>query len=144
MADITLVKTLYGVQAGDDAAKDYLRRWNVGEARRANVRRPRAHKALRRYWVLVHLVLDNSEQFRSDKQVHEFLKRRAGHITEIVSKKTGEVYELADSIDYDTLDEDQFQDVWRRVVQVVADDILGTGVPEIEAEIERIVGFRNG
>lgn len=140
--DISLVRTLSGAAAADDAAVAYMRRWPPGEMRRADIRRPRSKRALNRYWKLVDLVLDNSDVFRCKEQVHNFLKLRAGHVIQIVSKKTGEVFEVADSIDYDTLEEDQFADVWKRVVQVVADDILGTGVPEIEAEIERIVGFR--
>lgn len=139
--DIELTRTLSGAAAADDAAKDYLRRWPIGETRRANVRRPRARKSLARYWVLVNLVFENSEQFRSKEQVHEFLKRRAGHATQIVSKSTGEVFEVANSIDFDTLDEDAFRDVWNRVIHVVSEEILGTGIPEIEAEIQRLAGF---
>jgi hypothetical protein len=142
--DLTLIRTLHGVSAGDDFAKDYLRRWPIGEARRANVRRPRALKSLRRYWALVNLVYQNSEQFKSTDSVHAFLKIKAGHCTPIVAKSSGEVFLIPDSISFDTLDEQAFNDVWNRVVQVVSEDILGTGVPEIEAEIERIVGFRRG
>lgn len=142
MTAIRLVRTLSGAAAADDAAKTYLRKWPIGEERKADVKKSRAHRSLRRYWVLVNLVLDNSDQFKSEKQVHEFLKRRAGHVITIVSRKTGEVYELADSIDYDTIeDEGEFQAIWNRVVQVVAEDILGTGIPAIEAEIERLLGF---
>lgn len=139
--DITLTRTLSGVAAGDDAATDYLRKWPIGETRRANVRRPRALKSLRRYWALVNLVYMNSEQFKSQDAVHAFLKIKAGHCTPIVAKSSGEVFLVPDSISFDTLDEQAFNDVWNRVVQVVAEDILGTGVPEIEAEIQRIVGF---
>lgn len=139
--DITLTRTLSGVSPGDDAAKDYLRRWPIGESRRANVRRPRALKSLRRYWALVNLVYMNSEQFKSPESVHAFLKIKAGHCTPIVAKSSGEVFLVPDSINFDTLDESAFQDVWNRVVQVVAEDILGTGVPEVEMEIQRVVGF---
>lgn len=139
--DITLTRTLSGLAPGDDAAKDYLRKWPAGEARRANVRRPRALKSLRRYWALVNLVFMNSEQFKSTDAVHAFLKIKAGHCTPIVAKSSGEVFLIPDSISFDTLDEQAFNEVWRRVVQVVSEDILGTGVPEIEAEIQRVVGF---
>jgi len=47
--DIDLIRTLTGVTAADDAAKDYLRKWPVGEKRRADVRRPRDYKSLKRW-----------------------------------------------------------------------------------------------
>lgn len=139
--DITLTRTLTGVGPGDDFAKDYLRKWPIGESRRANVRRPRALKALRRWWVLCNLIYQNSEQFTSPELVHQYLKIKAGHTIPIVSKSTGEVFLLPDSISFDSIDESGFQNVWARAIKVVSEDILGTGVAEIEAEIQRLLGF---
>jgi len=141
MTDVTLVRTLSGLAPADDHAREVLRRWNVGEQLRADIRKPRSLRTLRRYWALVRLTYENCEQFKSEQQVHQYLKIRAGHCTPIVSKSTGEVFLVPDSISYDRLDETEFRAVWERVVQVVADEILGTGVPEIEAEIMRIVGL---
>jgi hypothetical protein len=141
VAEIALTRTLSGLAPADDHAREVLRRWQLGETLKADVRKPRAHRSLRRYWALVNLVYQNSEQFKSPEAVHAYLKIRAGHCTPIVSKSTGEVFLVPDSISYDRLDETEFRAVWERVVQVVADEILGTGVPEIEAEIMRIVGL---
>lgn len=141
MAEIALTRTLSGLAPADDHAREVLRRWQVGEQLKADVRKPRAHRSLRRYWALVNLVYQNSEQFKSREAVHAYLKIRAGHCTPIVSKSTGEVFLVPDSISYDRLDETEFREVWERVVQVVADEILGTGVPEIEAEIARLCGI---
>lgn len=141
MAAVTLVRTLTGLAPADDAAAAVIKRWNLGEHVRADIRKPRAHRSLRRWWALCNLVYQNSEQFASPELVHQFLKIRAGHAIEIVSKATGEVYLLADSINYERLSEDEFMDVWNRAVKVVAEDILGTGVPEIEAEIARCIGL---
>jgi len=141
VAEIALTRTLSGLAPADDHAREVLRRWQLGETVKADVRKPRAHRSLRRYWALVNLVYQNSEQFKSPEQVHQYLKIRAGHCTPIVSKATGEVFLVPDSISYDRLDEIEFRAVWERVVQVVADEILGTGVPEIEAEIARLCGL---
>ncbi len=73
--------------------------------------------------------------------MHDFLKIRAGHCTHIVSKATGEVYLVADSIAFSRLNEEQFQEVWRRAVQAVCDDILPTVTEAaLEEEILRLVG----
>jgi len=51
-----------------------------------------------------------------------------------VSRSTGEVRWVADSIDYDTLEEGEFQEVWKRAIQGVIEELL----PSItEAELER-------
>lgn len=143
---VSLVRTLSGWSPADDEALRVSRRWGAGEAVVVDLKKSRLHKSLRRYWKLVQLVLDNSEQFKTKEQVHEFLKRRSGHVITIVSKSTGEVFELADSIDYDSIeDEAEFQEIWRRVVDVVCTDILpGVTEAEIEHEILKCVGLAGG
>ena len=138
--DIDLIRTLTGVAAADDAAKNYLRGWPVGEKRRANVRRPRDYKSLKRWMGFARLLFEsgvqdaNGQAFKSEKAAHNYLKLLAGHATPVVSRSTGEVRWVADSIDYDTLEEGEFQEVWKRAIQGVIEELL----PSItEAELER-------
>lgn len=139
--DCTVIRTLNGAAPADDAAKEVFRKWPIGETRHCDIRRPRAHRSLRRYWGLCKLVYDNCQQFKSPEQVHDYLKIRAGHCTHIVSPKTGEVFLVADSINYDTLDEDQFQEIWQRVIQVVCEEILpGIEGSAIEYEVLKCCG----
>lgn len=140
--ELQLTRTLSGCSPGDDFARGYFQRWPLGETRKANVRKPRAHKSLKRWWGLCNLVHANSDQFRSPDMVHDWLKIRAGHCVSIVSKSTGETWLMADSISYDAIeDEADFQDIWKRAVKAVSEEILGTGIPEIEAEIMRCCGM---
>jgi hypothetical protein len=142
LMDITMVRTLNGLTPADDAGKEVLKRWPVGQALKVDVRKPRAHRSLRRYWGLVNLVFENSDQFKSTEQVHQYLKIRAGHCTHIVNKATGETFLIADSINYDNLDEDEFQKVWNSVVNVVCEEILpGITQPEIEHELQKCMGL---
>lgn len=136
-----MIRTLAGLAPADDHAAGILKRWPLGEHVRADVRKPRSGRTHRRYWALVNLVYQNSEQFKSPDQVHAYLKIRAGHCTPIIAKGTGEIFLVPDSISYDSLDETSFREVWERVVQVVSEEILGTGVPEIEEEIARCAGL---
>jgi len=88
------------------------------------------------------MILDNSESFRSKEQVSDFLKLRTGHTLSITAKSTGEVFEVPSSIDFDTLDETQFAELWQRVCDVVVADIMpGITQHEIEYEIGKIVGI---
>lgn len=143
---INMVRTLSGWEPHDDEAVRVSRRWQVGEVCRADFTKPREHKSIKRYWALVKLVYSNSEQFKSMDQVHQYLKIRCGHATQIVSKSTGEIFEVADSIDYDTIDDEaQFQEIWRRVVDVVCKDILPNVTENmIEYEILKCCGLAGG
>jgi hypothetical protein len=142
VAKLLLRKTLTGWANADDASVDASKRFTVGETFRAEVVKPRSRKTLGRYWVLCQMILDNSESFRSKEQVSDFLKLRTGHTLSITAKSTGEVFEVPSSIDFDTLDETQFAELWQRVCDVVVADIMpGITQHEIEYEIGKIVGI---
>jgi hypothetical protein len=140
---VTLVRTLVGWSPVDDESIRVSRRWSPGETAVVDLKKPRNYKSLKRYWKLCEVVLNSSKDFKSKDQVHQFLKIRAGHATVIVAKSTGEVYLLADSIDYDSIeDETEFQEIWRRVVDVVCEDILpGIDRNELEYEVLKLCGL---
>lgn len=143
MARIFLKKTLSGFSvAEDEKSQASARKFKLGITYRADIVKPRSLKTLGKYWVLLGMIMDNTEMFPSKEALHDYLKIRAGHVITIVSKSSGEITYLADSIDFDTLDEAAFQKVWSRVCDIVAEDILpGITVSEIEYEIAKIIGI---
>jgi hypothetical protein len=143
VAELTLIRTLGGFQPAD-ISKEAMKKFEIGLTYKAKITRPRSLKALARYWVLVQMILDNTDQFKSKEQLHSYLKIRAGHCTPIVAKSTGEVFLIADSIDFDTLDEGECEwlEIWKRIVDVVCADILpGIGAVELELEIQKLLGI---
>jgi hypothetical protein len=142
VAKLLLKRKLGGWEEADDESREAARKFKVAETYRATIVKPRALVSLRRYWGLVNLVLHNTEQFESKDQLHQYLKLRARHATPIVSKTTGEVFMVPNSIDFDTLDETQFQEVWSRVIDVVCEEILpGITEDEINLELQRYMGL---
>lgn len=142
MARMYLKRTLGGFVPADDASVETAKRFKLGESYRAEMVKPRSRKTLGRYWVLCQMILDNTEMFRSKEQVSDFLKLRSGHTTQIASAKTGEIFHVADSIDFDSLDETQFQEFWSRACDVIAEDLLpGITESEINYEVQKIVGL---
>lgn len=142
MAKMYLKRTIGGFSPADDMSVETAKKFKVGEQYRAEIVKPRSRKTLGRYWVLCQMILDNTELFRSKEQVSDYLKIRTGHSTSIVAQKTGEIFHVANSIDFDSLDEAEFADLWRRVCDVVVEDILpGITQHEIEYEIQKIVGL---
>lgn len=142
MAKLLLRKTLGGFSPADDMSVETAKRFKVGETYKGEIVRPRSRKTLGRYWVLCQMILDNTEMFRSKEQVSDYLKIRTGHSTTITAKSTGEMFHVANSIDFDTLDEAQFAELWQRVCDVVVQDILpGITQAEIELEMQKIIGI---
>lgn len=142
MAKLYLKRSLSGFIPADEASSELMRKYKVGEAYRAEMVRPRDGVAHRRYWALINIVLQNTEQFKSAELLHQYLKIRAGHCTPVVNKSTGEVYLIPASISYSTLDEVEFQKVWRAVVDVVCEEIIpGITEAEIEYEIQKVCGL---
>ena len=143
MARVFLKKTLSGFAVAEDTeSQGNARKFKVGVTYKAEIVRPRSLKTLGRYWVLIDMILENTEMFPSKEALHAYLKIRAGHVITIVAKSSGEITYLADSIDFDTLDETEFQKVWSRVCDIVAEDILpGVTVAEIELEISKLIGI---
>jgi hypothetical protein len=145
MTAILMKRTLSGLTPDDDAATDLLRRLPVGDVVKVEVQRPRSHKALRKWWALCNLVHQNCDQFKSPEQVHDWLKIKAGHCSHIVSKATGEVFLIADSIAFSRLTEDEFANVWQRAIKAICEDVLpGLSDHEIEYEIASIIGLAGG
>lgn len=141
MTAVAMTRTLAGLSPANDEAAHVLRRVPVGNVVQVELHRPRRNKALRKWWALCNLVHQNCEQFRSPEQVHDFLKIKAGHCTQVVSKATGEIFLIADSIAFARLDEDEFQTVWGRAVQAVCTDILpGVEQAEMEYQILKLIG----
>lgn len=142
MAKMYLRKILNSFVPADDMSIETAKKFKAGETFRAEIVKPRSRKTLGRYWVLCQMILDNTEMFRSKEQVSDYLKIRTGHSTSIVAQKTGEIFHVANSIDFDSLCEAEFAALWSRVCDVVVEDILpGITQHEIEFEIQKLVGI---
>lgn len=142
MADLFLKRTLSGFAPADEASSDAMKSYKIGDTFRASVVKPRNLRNHRRWWALCNLIYQNSDQYKSVDQVHDHLKILAGHCTQIVSKSTGEVYLVAESISFGKLDEAQFQEVFQRAVIAVTEHIIpGIDTDDVVYEIEKLCGL---
>lgn len=140
MKGIRLTKTLSGWAAANDFSREHHRKAKFDVEYGAEIVKPREGVNLRKWWALCNLVYENFEKYKSPDQVHQHLKILCGHCTELVSKSTGEVYHIADSIDYATLDESEFMEVFNRAVAAVCEHILpGVTSRNVEHEIMRLL-----
>lgn len=142
MPPLAFTRTLSGLSAADDAARNALRKIDCGATVHMELVNRRTHRNLARWWLLCQLVLDNSEQFASKEQVSDYLKVRAGHCDQIVSKATGEIYLIAKSIAFGRLAEDDFIGVLRRGAEAACGHILlGTDSDALLTEVLKLGGL---
>lgn len=142
MADLLLKRTLAGFAAGDEASANLMRKYEIGQTYKATVRKPRIGVDHRRYWKLLSVVCENSEQFESVELLHEYVKLRTGHCSPILIKSTGEIVLVPRSISFTAMDQVQFEDFWQRVVKLVCTEVLpGLSEDELQLEVMRLVGI---
>lgn len=142
MARLLLRRTLSGFIPDDEASAELVRKFKVGETYKAEVTKPRNLKMHKRYWVLVTTVFQNCDQFASIDQCHQYLKLRAGHCTQVVSKATGEVFLVPDSIAFDKMDDAAFMEFWQKITQVVCTEIIpGLNADDLAHELEKLLGL---
>jgi len=145
MTAVLMRRTISGLAADDEAATDVLRRIPVGNVVRVDVRRPRNLSAHRRYWALVNLVYSNSDVYASTDAAHGHIKLLAGEADTVMNRDTGETFLIPKSISFSAMDEDAFQDFWKRAVKAVVEHILpGVTAPEVEMEVLQLIGHAGG
>lgn len=142
MAKLALQRTPSGFAAADEATTELMRKLPIGPVYAADVRRPRDGVAHRRYWKLLSVVRENSDQFESVELLHDYVKLRTGHCTPIANKQTGEIFLVPRSISFSEMDQTQFDDFWQRVVKLVCTEIIpGLDESALVYEVERLVGI---
>lgn len=134
-------RTLGGLEPEDEHTLSQLRAVQVGETVEVELKMPRDYRKLKKWWALCRMLAYHAGQFPSPRAAHGFLKIRTGHAIQIVNKATGDIYEIPDSIAFDSIDEPAFEAIWQRAVQVVCEEVLpGVTRPEVEHEVLRLIG----
>jgi hypothetical protein len=135
--DIYLTKTLNGFQPADEQAKQAVKRWKLGETLKCSVKKPRDYTNHKRYFALLNLTYENQERYTNFHMFRKAVELAAGHVDEIITLD-GEVHYEVRSIDYSTLDEFQFDELFGRVMRVCVDNFLqGVEAEQLRYEVER-------
>lgn len=134
--NIFLTKTLNGLVAADEEAKQAIRKWKIGETLKADVKKPRDYRNHKRYFALLNLTFENQERYTSFEHFRKAVQIEAGHVEEII-KLDGEVVLIPKSIDYSTLDELEFIKVFAATMTVCARILGDLDLDELRCEVER-------
>jgi len=137
IVDIYLTRTLSGLAPADEEAKQAIRRWKIGETLRCVITKPRCYTNHKKFFALLHLVFENQERYTDFVIFRKVVEIAAGHVDEFITLD-GEVHYEVKSIDYSSLDEFEFDDLFGRCMRVCVEHFLqGIEVDQLRIEVER-------
>lgn len=153
METIYLRRTPLGLAPNDELAAAALAKVKVGESVKCDLvrpRDPRSAKQNRLYWRLMQVVFDNTDgQFRDRQHVSEYLKIQAGHcdysVIRIPNRDGTDGFEEIPwaqprSIAFDKMGHTEFQDYWKKALQIICERIIPMSPADLEAEVFELLG----
>src|SRR3990167_11520720 len=126
-----LKRNLAGFTAADDAAKEAIAKYAIGEVYAAEIKKPRNYKFHCLVMALLNLTFENQDRYTSFESFRKAVAIEAGHCEELVLL-TGEVVKYAKSISYAALDDIEFGRVFADMMTVCAKILGDIGIPELE------------
>lgn len=153
MKEITLTKTAGGALIPNDPqAADYISKLKLGGSITASVRKQRNPAFHRKFFALLNLAFDAWEpgikEHRGIKVQKNFDRFRKDVVIsagfyDVVANIKGEVRAEAKSINFGSMDEEEFSELYAKVVEIVLNQILTNYTREdLDNVIEQILQFQ--
>ena len=116
--------TIDGLVPCDDNDYDEKKKLKLGEVYQVTISRPRNYEFHKKYFALINCAWEclNEKQTEFFKDINNFRKTMelaAGHSEMVYSINRKEFVEQVLSIAFDKMDNDQFQDLYNRVFDVI-------------------------
>lgn len=97
----------------------------------------------RKYFALVNAIFPHQSAWPTTKALHDQLKMAVGFSYEARDMATGEIRTYPDSIAFDRIDQQEFEQVYERIVEVILTRIIpGVGRRDLEAQVMDILAGR--
>lgn len=123
-------KGLRGATPDDQAAWSKFKRrietMKAGKWMRLEWSSPRNGPHHRKFMALVHLVTENSEVYDTIPKALVAIKLAAGYCDPHIDPRTGELIQVPQSISYDAMDQDKFEEFYSHAIDAVLQVILPT------------------
>ncbi len=130
-----LLKTPHGLRGAtpDDQAmwakfKRKLETMKEGGWLRFEWSTPRNGKHHRKFFALVHLVMENSERYATENEALVAIKLAAAYFDPHIDPRTGEVIPVVRSISYDAMEQEEFDKFYSAAI----DGVLQTILPQFD------------
>lgn len=125
----------------DQSDEEEIKQIKIESVHQVNIKEARNRKRNSLYWVLMQIVVDNSDSFVRKEQVSNYIKRKAGFYKEIVDPDNFINIEY-NSLSFDKMSEQEFKIYFNHAIQIICTDINlleGTDADALEGEVLEIV-----
>ena len=124
MTDIFLKRTISGMAPLD--LDDMPKSWRVGDTLLCTVRKPRNIKLHRKAFALLKLVWPHTE-YPNMEILRKSMTIGAGFVDPLVNPLTGEVSLVPKSWEFASMDEEEFNELYSRLIDVALKLVPGSG-----------------
>ena len=134
---ILVVKTINGfLKPAYDSDSDAFKKIPTNEIIEIEYKKKRNIRFHRKFFGLLKLAFENQSDYRTMETMRHDIIVTAGFYNEIVNLITGEVYKKANSISFDSMDENEFSDLYDKTKEVIC-SWLGIDNNDVETNIEK-------
>ena len=139
-----LAKTLGGMVPACEVSEKVFRKTSVNELIETDTKTKNTRSVLwhRRYFGLLRLIYQNCERFKSEEDVHFFLKYETGMFDGSVKMESGETVYFVKSIAFSEMTAEEWAAYWKKALDVLYDKVMpGIDMQEALNEIDRCAGL---
>lgn len=136
MATIFVRRTVAGFVALDD--DDLPKAWKIGDVLRAEISKPRNIKFHRKAFALLKMVLPHTN-YPSTDALRDALTVGAGFVETVINPMTGEVGWKPKSWAFSNMGEEEFSELYNRMIDVALKLVPGSSRPDWEEAVDNIV-----
>lgn len=133
---LLVVKTLNGLKPAYDSDKEVFNKMPLNEPFEIEYTKRRNIKFHRKFFALLKLAYENQSDYRVLEDMRRDLLITSGFYDESVNRITGEINKFAKSINFSSMDEIQFNEVYTNVKETIC-KWLGIDNETLETEISQ-------
>jgi hypothetical protein len=142
MAELWLIRKMDMLVPANEQTLDALRKLKPGQWYRADIKMPRNVKFHRKYFALLGAVFPHQTMWPTFRKFRAKFEEALGHGEYHVNAR-GERYFENESISFASMEEDEFEQLYERAVELILTRILpGVGRAELDQQVAEIMEGR--
>jgi hypothetical protein len=143
---VHIQKTISGWKPADEQSSKYWRKGSLGDVYRFEIKRIRDQRNwrhLQKYWVMLEVVTENQEKYKTKEQLHEAIKWELG-IVETRRTMQGHMYQVVGSVVMAAMDQETFSRFYSDAIGLILKYVLtGTTEQELNERVMEVLSFAN-
>lgn len=123
------------LEPADAFAEEAFAKWKVGVQILVNWRKPRSIQQHRLLFAILKIVTENSDLFADKETLLENLKQVTGLVVTKFNPIRGCFYEVVESISFESMTQQRFNDWFVKAIEVLARDVLSISPAQLQDEV---------